>query len=149
MTSRTILNNADRDAFSKLVESYGYPCTVTIAKGKQRSQEQNKLQRLWMNEASEQLGDNQTAEELRGYCKLHFGVPILRDAHEDFKAAYDRVIKPLSYELKLMAMMEPLDFPVTRLMTTKQKTDYLDQIHVYLSGLGCRLTNPEGETWAA
>ena len=144
MTTRVLLNASDLATFVKLLESYKLPCTVTIAKGKQRSIEQNKLQRLWLNEASEQLGDNQTAEELRGYCKLHFAVPILRDAHEDFREAYDRVIKPLPYELKIMAMMEPLDFSATRLMTTKQKTDYLDQIHVYLSGLGCRLTDPEG-----
>jgi len=144
MTSRVLLNKSDRDQFFKLVESYELPVTVTIAKGKNRSIEQNRLQRLWLNEAAEQLDNNQTAEELRGYCKLHFGVPILRESNEDFRAAYDRVIKPLAYELKLLAMMEPLDFPVTRLMTTKQSTEYLDAIHKHFSELGCRLTDPEG-----
>jgi len=95
----------------------------------------------WMGEIAAQLGD-QTAEEVRGYCKLTIGVPILRAVHEGFRERYDAIVRPLPYEQKLALMMEPLDFPVTRLFTTKQATAYLDGVHRHFSEKGIALTDP-------
>ena len=120
------------------------PITVNVTKGKDRSIEQNKLQRLWLKEAVEQLQD-ESIEQKRGYCKLHFGVPILRNENDDFKAAYDKIIRPHSYEEKLQMMMLPLDFPVTRLMTSGQHARYLEDIQVHFQGLGVQLTEPNSE----
>lgn len=117
------------------------PLTVTVGKGGKRSLAQNKLQRLWVNEISQQLGD-QTAEEVRGLIKLTLGVPILRAENEAFRDRYDAIVRPLNYETKLGLMMEPLDFPVSRLMTTKQATAYLDAIHRHFSERGIVLTDP-------
>lgn len=39
-------------------------------------------------------------------------------------------------------MMEPMDFPVTRLMTKAQKTAYLDSVHRHFSEKGIVLTDP-------
>jgi hypothetical protein len=108
--------------------------------GKQRTSKQNRLQRLWLDEAAKQ-GD-QTAEEYRAYCKLHFGVPIMRQQDEVFREKYDRIIKPLDYEQKLELMMEPFDFPVTRLMDTVNEGKYLDSVYTFFTGLGFSLTNP-------
>lgn len=105
-----------------------------------RSVDQNKLQRKWLLEAQAQ-GD-QTAEEYRGFCKLHFAVPILRWELPEFREKYDRIVKPLPYESKLELMQEPLDFPCTRLMTKDQKARYLDAIYQHFTGLGMRLTDP-------
>jgi hypothetical protein len=108
-----------------------------------RSVEQNKLQRLWLKEAQEQ-GD-QTAEEYRGYCKLHFGVPIMRRDSEEFCEVYDRLIRPRPYEEKLELMMIPMDLPVTRIMDTKQKAEYLSMMCKHFAGeCGFRLTDPGG-----
>lgn len=126
----------------RALERRAMPCTVEIIKGLPRSTEQNRLQRLWMREAEEQ-GD-MTAEEYRGFCKLHFGVPIMRQQSEVFAEKYDRIIKPLSYEQKLELMMVPLDFPVTRLMTSKMKRRYLDRVYEHFTGLGFRMTDPRG-----
>jgi hypothetical protein len=115
---------------------------VEITTGRRRSSEQNRLQRLWLNEAAEQLGDV-TAEELRGYCKLVFGVPILRAENEAFAERYDAVVKPLNYEQKVALMMEPLDMPITRLMNASQKTRYLDQIAKHFAEQGVVLTDPD------
>jgi len=38
--------------------------------------------------------------------------------------------------------MEPLDFPITRIMTTKQATAYLDGVHRHFSEKGIALTDP-------
>lgn len=105
-----------------------------------RSIDQNRLQRKWLLEAEAQ-GDH-TAEEYRGFCKLHFAVPILRWELPEFKEKYDRLIKDRPYEEKLELMQEPLDFPCTRLMTKEQKGRYLDAIYQHFTSLGMRLTDP-------
>jgi hypothetical protein len=39
-------------------------------------------------------------------------------------------------------MMVPFDFGITRIMTTRQKTAYLDAIHKHFSEQGVVLTDP-------
>lgn len=139
--TKTLRNKAERDEFFRQVEKYGFPCTVSAKRGRDRSLEQNRLQRLWMKEAAEQLQDN-TPEEKRAFCKLHFGVPILRNEEEEFCAAYDKHIRPLPYETKLAFMSVPLDWPVTRLMTTGQMTRYLSDVYRHFTDLGVLLSDP-------
>jgi hypothetical protein len=141
MTTRIVKSEQDRDLLLKLIKNQRPPFTVTIVKGAPRTVDQNKLQRLWVNEISEQLGD-QTPEEVRGYCKLAIGVPILRAENEAFAIKYDAFIKPLPYEQKLAIMCEPLDLPITRLMTTKQLSKYLDTIYKMFTEQGLKLTDP-------
>jgi hypothetical protein len=145
MTSRAIRTEGDLSQLVALLRARKRPFTVTIRAGKARSIDQNRLQRLWCSEAAEQLGDI-TPEYVRGYSKLHFGVPILRFEDEGFAAAYDARVKPLPYETKVALMMEPLDMPVTRLMNTGQKTRYLDAMAAHWQAQGVRLTMPEGVT---
>lgn len=140
-TNRTIETENDRDLLIKFIQGRKLPLTVSIADGKHRTTDQNRLQRLWVNEISAQLGD-MTPEEVRGYCKLTIGVPMLRQENDVFRMKYDSVVRPLSYEQKLAIMMEPLDLPVTRIMTTRQKTAYLDGIHKHFSEKGVVLTDP-------
>jgi hypothetical protein len=141
MATRFLESEGDRRMLIRFLEAQPLPLTVTLSKGGKRSLKQNKLQRLWMNEIAEQLGD-QTPEEVRGYCKLTLGVPILRAENETFRERYDAIIRPMSYPEKLALMMEPLDFPITRLMTTKQATAYLDGVHRHFSEKGIALTDP-------
>lgn len=144
-TIKFIINSDQsyKDRESELFEMYKKHrhLTVSVRPGIDRSTEQNRLQRMWLNEAEEQ-GD-QTAEEYRGYCKLHFGVEIMKSQSEEFADTYDRIIRPLPYEKKLELMMLPLDLPVTRLMTRKNKTLYLDRMYQHFTGLGFTLTEPK------
>ena len=57
---------------------------------------------------------------IEAYCKLHFGVPILRRDSLEYRQKYDRIIRPMSYEQKLELMVEPFDFPVTSAMNVAQ-----------------------------
>lgn len=147
MTTWAVRNEQDRQRLHKVIDGRKIPFTASLAKGAPRTDHQNRLQHMWLMEAQQQ-GD-MTAEEYRGLCKLKLGVPILRAENEDFREKYDRIIRPLDYEVKLEMMMVPLDFPVTRLMTTRQKTDYLNAMHDFLSGLGFKLTQPGGDGWEA
>jgi len=141
MVQRLIKTETDRDLLIRLIRERKMPFSVTITAGRKRSIEQNKLQRKWCNDIAEQLGDR-TPEEVRGHCKLHFGVPIMRAENDEFCEKYDRIIKPLTYESKLELMQEPMDFPVTRLMNTYQKTAYLDAIWKHFTEMGLDLTEP-------
>lgn len=140
--TRTIHTPEQLAQLEALLRSRKLPITVTVESGKPRTINQNALQRLWCAEIAEQLGDR-TAEEVRGECKLTMGVPIMRAENEAFRIAYDRVIRPLPYELKLAAMMDPLDFPITRLMNADQKTRYLDHLSRHWAQHGIQLTIPD------
>lgn len=106
-----------------------------------RSKAQNRLQMLWFKQAGAQ-GD-MSPNEYRALCKLSIGVPLLRSQSETFQKKYDEIIVPLSYEHKLQLMVEPFDFPVTRLMSVKQMTFYLNEVSRYLSEQGIRLSHPD------
>lgn len=138
MTTRIVSNEVARKLLVKFIQEQPLPFTCEVVKGKRRSVEQNRLQRVLLNEIAEQLGDR-TAEEVRGYCKLTLGVPILRAENELFAEAYDRIIKPLPYEQKIAMMMEPIDFGVTRKMTVAQKTRYLEAVHQHFTEQGLDL----------
>lgn len=140
--NRIVETEQARDMLVKFIMGKKLPFTVSIADGKHRTNDQNHLQRKWVMEVSAQLGDR-TPEEVRGYCKLHFGVPILRNENDAFRLTYDRLIRDRPYDEKLEFMMVPMDLPVTRIMTTRQKTAYLDAVHRHFSEQGVILTNPE------
>lgn len=141
MTTHVVKTEEERQGLILLVQNRQVPFTANLTKGASRTWMQNKLQRKWIGEAAEQLGH--TPEELRGICKLQFGVPILRAENTAFREAYDSHVKGLPYETKVAIMTEPLDMPVTRLMTTKQKTTYLDNMSRWFTEQGVYLTYPE------
>jgi hypothetical protein len=111
-----------------------------------RSLAQNRLAFRWYNDAADQLKDG-TASDKRAYCKLHFGVAILKDgtgkAAEKFRDVYDRIIRPLTYEQKLELMTEPINLPITSLMTVKQFTQYLDAVQQFFSSIGVVLVTDD------
>ncbi|MDB5777585.1 MAG: hypothetical protein JWP38_3718 [Herbaspirillum sp.] len=97
---------------------------VSIKAGKDRSIPQNALTHAWYAQIARELRDD---DEMgwKCYCKLHHGVPIMRTEDEEFRTSYDAVIRPLSYENKLIAMR---CWPVTSLMTKEQLGRYADAI---------------------
>lgn len=139
--TRIIRSRDDAKALARLVEARGYPQTVTIAAGESRSSLQNRLAQRWFSDIVRQLGE-QTHDEVRAFCKLHFGVPILRAENEAFKASYDRILKPLDYAEKLEAI-RVFDLPVSRLMSVKQMTQFMDAMQRHWTAQGVRLTEPE------
>ncbi|MCP4700477.1 MAG: hypothetical protein GY862_27035 [Gammaproteobacteria bacterium] len=134
------LRSLERDC-ADMLEAGKRPLIELKAQERSRTVKQNELQRKWLGELAEQ-GD-WTTEEYRAYCKLHIGVPILCEGSEEFAESYHAVFDPLPYETKFNLMKVPFDFPVTRLMTAKQKVAYLDQMFVEFTELGFKLTEPK------
>ncbi|EJF91643.1 hypothetical protein [Bartonella tamiae] len=145
MTTRIIRSESDRKNLIRFLENQKGAVTVTITNGKHRSTHQNRLQRQWVNDLAPQLGE--PSEDVRAMFKLEYGVPILRNENEAFKAEYDAIIMPMPYEAKSRLMKVPFDFSVTRLMTVKQYTQFLDNIYRDFTGRGYILTNPDDLKW--
>lgn len=143
MPSYELRTEADRQKLVTLIGGMDLakPWVLSIDRPrKKRTLAQNRLQRTWLAEIAEQTG--KFTEVVRGECKLTIGVPILRLENEAFREQYDRVVRPLPYETKLALMMEPFDFPVTRLMTTAQHAKYLDEVQRHFAEQGVVLTEP-------
>jgi hypothetical protein len=141
MTTKVIRDPIHVEALANLLRGRKLPITVTWTQGAPRSTAQNRLAQRWFTDIATQLGD-QTHEDVRADCKLRFGVPILRAENEAFRISYDRVIKDLPYENKLDAI-KAFDLPVTRLMTAKQMTAFMDEMQRNWTAQGVRLTDPE------
>ena len=139
MPHRIIESPADIADFTRFLGNLKLPLTVEWTQGRDRTRDQNALQFLWANEAGQQLGDR-TAEEIRQEWKLRYGVPILRESSAEFRAVYDKAIKPLPYELKVAAMAF---LPVTSHMTVRQMVQYLDTVQRECLQQGLRLTDPD------
>ena len=108
---------------------------VTFAPVKaSRSLDQNAISHAWYQQLARELRQDD-AIGWKSFCKLHFGVQILRAEDDDFRAFYDLAIKSsLNYEAKLSAMRF---VPVTSLMTKAQLSKYLEavQSHFYTQGV--------------
>lgn len=144
MTNYFVNNKADKQRLHVAIDERKMPFCATLTDKNKRSLEQNRLMWMWMTEAADQLKED-TPSGYQAYCKLHFGVPILRGEDEDFREAYDTVIKPLDYEKKIMAMSPPISFPVTSLMKTGQLKRFLDDVYAHFREQGVWLTEPDGE----
>lgn len=112
---------------------------ITIKEGKGRSVEQNAVMHGWFGQVARELREYD-ARGVKRFCKLHFGVPILRAEDDDFRAAYDRVIRPLPYDDKLVAMDI---LPVTSAMTTIQLDRCMTDIQDHYRKQGVALVYPK------
>jgi hypothetical protein len=139
MAHRIITDATELDDLTRFLGTLKLPITVEWVQGRDRSREQNRLQFLWAREAAEQRGDR-TAEEQRNEWKLRYGVPIMREDSPEFRATYDRLIKPLTYPQKIEAMDL---IAVTSLMKVRQMVRYLDCIERECAEEGVKLTAPD------
>ena len=139
MVQRTVKNEDDLALLKVYLDGRKRPFTVDITDGRNRSVEANRLAFKWYTEISEQTGEDK--EDVRARCKLEIGVPILREAHEKFRATYDRLIRPLSYGEKL-ALIRDTETPVTSLMNVEQMSRYMDIVFRRHAEIGIVLTVP-------
>lgn len=113
---------------------------VKVTAGK-RSLDQNAISHVWYSQMARE--DRQYDERgHRNYCKLHFGVPILRTEDADFRKFYDAALLGLTYEQKRDAM----DFvPVTSVMTKAQLSKYLEAVQADYGNRSIYLEFPNQE----
>lgn len=150
------VNSAARlsEAITKLTTAFREHkyVVVSMRPGKDRTLDQNAL---WfaMYQRIAQMTEIGDVEDARRYCKLHFGVPIMRKASEDFRHAWNVSFLLLTYETKLELMGEcalfgPDGFPVTRLFDRAQGIAYTDKIVAEFSAKGVVFDDLLGEVAA-
>lgn len=114
---------------------------ITISNDvEERSDKQNRLSFLWYKERGKANMFSGSEIHERRYCKLHYGIPILRREDREFNIFYKKALMGLSYEMKL-ELMEYL--PVTSWMSMKQFSMYLHTIDTESASAGCPLSHPE------
>jgi hypothetical protein len=139
MVTRAVKNEDDLTLLTTYLKGRKRPFTVEITEGRDRSAEQNRLAFKWYVEISDQTGEDR--EDVRARCKLEIGVPILREAHDKFRATYDRLIRPLAYPEKL-SLIRDTELPVTSLMNVEQMSRYMDIVFRRHAEIGVVLTVP-------
>ena len=156
MTDKISVNSAAKlsEAITKLTAAYRQHkfVVVSLRPGKDRTLDQNALWFALYQRIAQmtQIGD---VEDARRYCKLHFGVPIMRNADADFRDAWNRMFLHLTYEQKLelmgpCAIFGPDGFPVTRLFERAQGIAYTDKIVSEFSAKGVFFGDLLGEVAA-
>ena len=112
---------------------------LNVKTGQDRSLPQNAITHVWYEQIARELRED---DELgwKCFCKLHYGVPILRAEDAEFRETYDAVIKPLTYEQKLKAMR---CWPVTSIMNKEQLSKYAEMLQVEFAKRGVMLEFPE------
>ena len=144
MTDRIAVNSAARlsEAITRLTAMYRDKryVVVSLRPGKDRTLDQNAL---WfaLYERIAQMTQIGEIEDARRYCKLHFGVPVMRRDCAQFRSGWNRSFLHLTYEEKLEYMGEcalfgPDGFPVTRLFSRAQGIEYTNKIAEYFTGKG-------------
>ena len=153
MADKIAVNSAARlsEAITRLTAMYRDKkyVVVSLRPGKDRTLDQNAL---WfaMYQRIAQMTEIGDVEDARRYCKLHFGVPIMRNASDDFRRAWNVSFLMLPYEAKLemmgpCALFGPDGFPVTRLFNRVQGIAYTDQIVAEFSAGGVAFSDLLGE----
>ncbi|MFS6908724.1 hypothetical protein ABMZ20_16640 [Pseudomonas aeruginosa] len=144
MADRIAVNSPARlsEAITRLTAMYREKkyVVVSLRPGKDRTLDQNAL---WfaLYQRIAQMTGMYDVEDARRYCKLHFGVPIMRAADADFRDGWNRLFLHLDYETKIRlmgacAMFGPDGFPVTRLFNRGQGIAYTDAIVAEFSEKG-------------
>ena len=97
--------------------------------GAERSLSSNALSHVWYAFADKML-DSHESGDARRYCKLHFGVPMLRGESDKYREDYNKYLMNFEYEDKIKIM----DYwPVTQLMSRDQMNRYLTSVQYYFA----------------
>lgn len=103
-----------------------------------RSLDQNAMFFVLYTQVAAQKQD-ESVDEIRCHCKLHFGVPILRRDDEQFRDWYNQTLLHSDYEIKKASMRY---VPVTSEFSKKQGSEYIDEIIREYSQQGLCLLHP-------
>lgn len=139
MTESTFILPAGKSALLSFLDKLPMARKHRVRVGdykRDRSVEQNAVAHGWYAKVSRELKED-TPEGVKRFCKLNFGIPILR-ADPDFDGFYQHLDR-LTYEQQLEAM-KYLD--VTSLMTTTQTLDYMTDLQNHYSTRGVILVYP-------
>lgn len=142
MTTRTVTNPTQLERLIALLKSRAQPFTVSVADGASRTLNQNALIHKWYGEIAQQLGDV-SAMAVKGRCHVAYGVPIRR-RDPVWARIWESLFAKLTYEQQCF-LFERGVLAMTREMTVKELTEYMDAMAVDYRAQGVVLTEPNDE----
>lgn len=144
MTRYNAITQKDAERLANSLAALPLPFTMTVHKGGKRSLEQNSLLHRWYADVSRHRGD-MTAMQVKGQAHVAYGVPIrMRD--EVWSRVWAALFAPLDYEQQCF-LFERGVLSMTRDMTVKELTEYMDAASADWRAEGIRLTDPEILKW--
>lgn len=141
MPTRIIREPSHVQSLAQMLSARKLPITVEWHQGAPRTASQNRLAFQWYQDIARQIGD-QTTEEVRAEAKTLFAAPILCRESEAFRDSWARLRHRMTHE-EVLAFVQATELPMTRAMTTRQMTEFLDAMQRHYSAQGVRLTDPE------
>lgn len=142
MTTRSVTKPHQLEQLFALLKSRALPFTVSIGDGAARSLNQNALLHKWYGEVSQQLGDI-SAMAIKGQCHVAYGVPIRR-RDPVWSRIWESIFAKLTYEQQCF-LFERGVLAMTREMTVKELTEYMDAMALHYRAQGVVLTEPSDE----
>ena len=109
----------------------GNPITVEISKPSRSLSQNAMIYKLYRDIANQR--EDMTFEEVKNYCKLHFGIGIMKSHDPAFADWYDEVIKSKSYEQKLFFVSH---LEMTSGFNKEEASEYIDTVILEWQKLG-------------
>lgn len=122
--------------FARARIATGYPVRIEIV-ADPKTTSQNAMQWALYRDISAQRPD-MSVNDVQKYCKLRFGVGILKSVDPDFAAYYDAHFKGMTYEQKL-ELMSLIDITSQERFKAPQMSQYLDEIIAHWTAQGVAL----------
>lgn len=144
MTARILRNETDRAAWVQFLAAQPLPVTVSCIKGARRSNQQSRTAEVWYSQIGAETG--QAPIEAKAQCKLDFGLPIMERDRPDWVAKWSPLYKPLPYAMRLR-LFEAI--PLTSLFTTRQMSEFMDEVQRRYRSMGINLIDPEAMRYEA
>ena len=144
MNTRRVMTEQGARTLVEFLTDLPLPYTVTIGDGAKRTIQQNALLHQWYGQIAKHLGDR-TAMQIKGECHVAYGVPI-RLRCPVFCRVWERMFFGLSHEQQCF-LFERGILAMTREMTTKELTEYMDAMSLHYRSQGVVLTDPEARKY--
>lgn len=140
MKTIRVLSEQEAQRVASMITGLPLPFTITIGDGDKRSLSQNALIHKWFGQIAAHYGDK-TAMQVKGECHVAYGVPIRR-RDPVWSRVWERMFDGLTYEQQCF-LFERGILSMTREMTVKQLTEYMDAMQAHYRAEGVPLTDPE------
>jgi hypothetical protein len=140
MKTIRVLSEQEAQRVASMITGLPLPFTITIGDGDKRTLSQNALIHKWFGQIAAHYGD-MTAMEVKGECHVAYGVPIRR-RDPVWSRVWERMFDGLTYEQQCF-LFERGILAMTREMTVKQLTEYMDAMQAHYRAQGVSLLDPE------
>jgi hypothetical protein len=138
MTTRAIRFPEQLAHWVAYLQAQKLPLTVSAVKGVDRTNQQNRTFHMWCGQVSTETGDE--ADEVKGYCKAKFGLPIMKRDNPEWVAKYEPMYLPLPYDLRIAFFAI---VPMTRLFKVPQMCEFMDAVQRHYIQQGMALIDPD------